>query len=63
MDVTLPDAADSYGHVFHLGINDLKGQTAVDSNFTTGGLEHLARQVRDLHGSADYGTVTPPAPG
>jgi len=30
VDVTLPDVTDSFGHVFHLGINDLNGLTALE---------------------------------
>jgi len=30
VDVTLPDMTDSYGHVFHVGVNDLNGMTALD---------------------------------
>ncbi len=30
VDVTLPDVTDSFGHIFHLGINDLNGRTALD---------------------------------
>ena len=110
VDVTLPDMTDGFGHVFHIGINDLNGRTAldyarepnlteeervlrqeslmravvrklvhhhllsnpltdyrvlhamismltVDSNFTTGEIEHLAMKIRGLTGSADYVTA------
>jgi LCP family protein required for cell wall assembly len=108
--VRLPDQTDGFGHIFHVGVNDLTGTTAldyareqnlteegrvlrqqsliravvrklvhrhllsnpvtdyqvlhalismltVDSNFTTAELEHLAMQVRDLVGSAEYVTA------
>ncbi|MFI5065911.1 MAG: LCP family protein [Streptosporangiales bacterium] len=30
VDVTLPDVTESFGHVFHVGVNDLNGLTALD---------------------------------
>ena len=30
VDVTLPDVAVSFGHVFHIGVNHLRGVTALD---------------------------------
>jgi LCP family protein required for cell wall assembly len=110
VDVRLPDRTDGFGHVFHIGIDDLNGRTAldyareqnlteeervlrqeslmravvrklvhhhllsnpltdyrvlhamismltVDSNFTTGEIEHLAMKIRGLTGSADYVTA------
>jgi hypothetical protein len=28
--VRLPDQADGFGHIFHIGVNDLSGVTALD---------------------------------
>ena len=30
VDVTLPDRTDGFGHIFHIGVNDLNGRTALD---------------------------------
>ncbi len=30
VDVRLPDRTDGFGHVFHIGIDDLNGRTALD---------------------------------
>jgi LCP family protein required for cell wall assembly len=30
VDVDLPDRTDGFGHIFHIGINDLTGRTALD---------------------------------